>query len=301
MTNSSRDFHITREEIGSAVNYVGLVEALDQMHREDVADLGDMLLSEAGNNDHTNHLLVRAGWQRGLALGVKMATVFPSNRTAGLPAIHAGYILFDGTNGYPLASIDGNELTWRKTAADSALGSMRLARQDCRILLMVGAGAMAPHLIRAHCAVHPGIEQIRVWNRSRKHRDQLVADLQTEMNIRAVDCLKSEVTQADLISCATMSQQPLILGEWLRPGCHLDLVGAFTTDMREADDNVMRKCRLFVDSRKTTIGKIGELVIPIENGTLTENDVLADHYQLSRREHLGRESPNKSTVGASML
>jgi ornithine cyclodeaminase len=296
MITIPNNFHIDGEEIRSAVDYTGLVEALDQMHRENAADIRDLMLSETSNDNHTNRLLVRAGWQPGFALGVKMATIFPANRVAGLPAIHAGYILFDGTTGYPMASIDGNELTRRKTAADSALGSMRLARQDCRVLLMVGAGAMAPHLIIAHCAVRPSIEEVRVWNRSKEHRDQLIDNLQTEINITAVNNLESEVAEADLISCATMSNEQVIHGEWLQPGCHLDLVGAFTADMREADDNVMRRGRLFVDSRKTTIGEIGELVIPMNNGTLVEDDILADHYQLSRCEHPGRRNPDEITV-----
>ena len=266
------------------------------MHREDAANLGDLLLSQQAEGGTTNHFMVRAGWQRGRALGVKMASVFPDNRAGDLPAIQASYVLFDGTTGSPLASIDGNELTWRKTAADSALGSLRLAKVNCKTLLMVGAGAMAPHLIRAHISVRPKIKRIEVWNRSADRRDQLIASLQPEFNIVATDDLQYAASNADLISCATMAQQPLIQGEWLSPGCHLDLVGAFTLDMREADDTAMRRGQIFVDSRKTTIGEIGELTIPIKNGTLREQDVVADHYQLSSGDHPGRQTEDEITI-----
>ena len=296
MSRDTSQFHISGEEVRDHVDYAGLIEALDQMHREDAANLSDLLLSEQGEGGTTNHFMVRAGWQRGRALGVKMASVFPSNRAGNLPAIQASYVLFDGTTGSPLASIDGNELTWRKTAADSALGSLRLARGNCTTLLMVGAGAMAPHLIRAHISVHPQIKRIEVWNRSSDRRDRLIASLRPEFNIVATDDLQRSTSDADLISCATMTQQPLIHGEWLSPGCHLDLVGAFTLDMREADDTAMRRGQVFVDSRKTTIGEIGELTIPIKNGTLREQDVVADHYQLSGGDHPGRQDQDGITI-----
>jgi len=296
MSHDASQFYISGEEIRDSVDYVELIEALDQMHREDAANLGDLLLSEQTEGETTNHFMVRAGWQRGRALGVKMASIFPDNRAGDLPAIQASYVLFDGTTGSPLASIDGNELTWRKTAADSALGSLRLAKANCKTLLMVGAGAMAPHLIRAHISVHPQIKRIEVWNRSSDRRDRLIASLRPEFNIVATDDLQRAASNADLISCATMTQQPLIHGEWLSPGCHLDLVGAFTLDMREADDTAMRRGQVFVDSRKTTIGEIGELTIPIKNGTLREQDVVADHYQLSGGDHPGRQTKDEITI-----
>jgi len=295
MSHDASQFYISGEEIRDSVDYVELIEALDQMHREDAANLGDLLLSEQTEGETTNHFMIRAGWQHGRALGVKMASVFPVNR-GDLPAIQASYVLFDGTTGSPLASIDGNELTWRKTAADSALGSLRLAKANCKTLLMVGAGAMAPHLIRAHISVRPKIKRIEVWNRSADRRDRLIASLQPEFNIVATDDLQYAASNADLISCATMAQQPLIQGEWLSPGCHLDLVGAFTLDMREADDTAMRRGQIFVDSRKTTIGEIGELTIPIKNGTLRERDVVADHYQLSGGDHPGRQTEDEITI-----
>ncbi|MEE3287836.1 MAG: ornithine cyclodeaminase [Pseudomonadota bacterium] len=294
MDHSTGNFHIGGEEIAASIRFQDLVDALASMHREAPAILKDMLLEQPGREGQ-DHLLVRAAWQAGEALGVKMASIFPGNRELGLPAVHAAYILLDGLSGIPLLSIDGNALTHLKTAADSALGSRMLAREDCHTLLMVGAGAMAPHLIEGHCAVRPCINRVLVWNRSPERRDELVRGLAGQFDISAADDLATAVGQADIISCATMTVEPLIQGEWLQPGTHLDLVGAFRPDMREADDQVLRKGCLFVDSRLTTIGEIGEVAIPMATGVLSVDDILADHYELCTGSP-GRTDDSQITV-----
>ena len=296
MNGEIRPFHINAIEIQDCTDYSELIDALDEMHRGETVEVADLLLSEQPTDGNINHFLVRIGWHHGQALGVKMASIFSANRDHNLPAINASYVLFDGTNGIPLTSIDGNELTWRKTAADSALGSSRLARPDSKKLLMVGAGAMAPHLIRAHMSIRPSIQRIELWNRSSERRDQLIRSLRSEFDIVATDDLEQSVSTADIISCATMTKEPIVLGEWLSPGCHLDLVGAFMIDMRETDDIAMRRGRIFVDSRETTIGQIGELEIPLSTGVICEDDILADHYQLSQGAHPGRTKQNEITI-----
>jgi ornithine cyclodeaminase/alanine dehydrogenase-like protein (mu-crystallin family) len=294
MSVSTTQFHLGAQEILKTVKFGPLVDALEAMHREAPADVRDMLLEQAGSKE-TDYCLIRAAWQRGEALGVKIASVFPENQALELPAIHAAYILFDGTTGVPLQSIDGTALTYLKTAADSALGSRLLARPDCRRLLMVGAGAMAPYLIEAHCTVHPGIDNIRIWNRSPARRDALIETLGADRPVEAADNLAEAVAWADIVCCATMTTDPLIRGEWLSQGVHLDLVGAFRKDMREADDETLRQGRLFVDSRQTTIGEIGELLIPMNAGVIAKEDVLADLYQLCAG-HPGRGTPTEITI-----
>lgn len=291
---NSNSFHLDAQQIFEHVSFGPLVDDLARMHRESPADLQDMLLEQPGQMDK-DYCLIRAAWQGGAALGVKIASVFPANVSHDLPAIHAAYILFDGINGVPVRSIDGNALTYLKTAADSALGSQLLARPDCRRLLMVGAGAMAPYLIEAHCTVHPQIEEIRIWNRSVGRRDALLGQINNGRHAEAADDLAEAVAWADLVCCATMTSEPLIQGQWLRPGTHLDLVGAFRKDMREADDEALRRAQVFVDSRKTTIGEIGELVIPMEAGVISEEDVLGDLYDLCANK-TGRQNPKDITL-----
>ena len=291
---SSHSFHLDARRIFERISFGPLVDDLARMHRESPADLQDMLLEQAGQMGK-DYCLIRAAWQGGAALGVKIASVFPANVSHDLPAIHAAYILFDGANGVPVRSIDGNALTYLKTAADSALGSRLLARPDSQRLLMVGAGAMAPYLIEAHCTVHPQIEEIRVWNRSVGRRDALLDEINNGRHAEAADDLAEAVAWADLICCATMASEPLIQGKWLKPGTHLDLVGAFRKDMREADNEAIRRAHVFVDSRKTTIGEIGELVIPMEAGVISEEDVLGDFYDLCANK-TGRQNSQDITL-----
>ena len=276
---SNNQFHLSAQDIYAQVDFNGLIDALQRMHREPPADLRDMLLEQPHGEIH-EYCLIRAAWQAQSALGVKIANIFPANQDIDLPAIHAAYILFDGKTGVPTRSIDGTALTYLKTAADSALGSRLLARADSKNFLMVGAGAMAPYLIRAHLASRPSIAAIRIWNRSAERRDALVATLKNDLPVEAAENLAESAAWADIICCATMATEPLIKGAWLTPGVHIDLVGAYRKDMREADDETMARSRVFVDSRATTIGEIGELVIPIANGTMTEDDVRADLYDL---------------------
>lgn len=244
--------------------------------------------------------MIRAAWQRGQALGVKLATIFPANASLGRPSIYAAYLLCDGTTGQPRAILDGTVLTWRKTAADSALGARLLARDDVETMLMVGAGAMAPELIRAHLSVRPSLRRVSIWNRSPARAEALARLLEDDAGfapeVAVAGDLAQAVTQADLVSCATMTVEPVLRGDWLKPGTHVDLVGAFTADMREADDTVLRRGRVFVDSRDTTIGHIGEIEIPLRAGTITEADILGDHYQLCAGTVIGRTGPDDITV-----
>jgi ornithine cyclodeaminase/alanine dehydrogenase-like protein (mu-crystallin family) len=192
------------------------------------------------------------------------------------------FVLFDHDDGRPLAVIDGAGITAWKTAADSALGSRYLSRSDARCLLMVGAGALARPLIGAHRSVRPAIEKVLLWNRTPARAEALAAELGREgLRVEVATDLAAAVGQADVVSAATRTEQPVIQGAWLQPGTHLDLVGAFTASMREADDAALRRARLFVDARETTLDHIGELKIPIERGVIGKDDVVGDLYDLA--------------------
>jgi ornithine cyclodeaminase len=264
---------VSAEEVHRICEWTKLVEALRQAHRgpKPFADRSE--IQNAGNTYFN-----LPAWQPGVALGTKIVTVFPSNpdRANGLPAVQALYPLFDGKDGRPLALLDGTALTYRKTAADSALGSRLLSRPDARTLLMVGAGALAPFLVAAHRAVRPSLSRILVWNR----RAGKAVALARQCGGEAVENLEEAARSADIVSCATSSTEPLILGRWLKPGAHLDLVGAFTPEMRECDDEAVRRARLFVDSRMFAIDQPGDLGDPIRRGVIARDKVEADLFEL---------------------
>ena len=290
---------INADHVERICQYPELVAALEAYHQESPADLKDLLLSSKQSNpEFDNHMLIRAAWSHGTALGLKTATVFPVNRiNTALPAIHATYTLFNGTNGVPEATIDGTSMTYFKTAGDSALGAQLLSRKGITRMAMIGAGAMAPHLIKAHVAIQKTIRELTIWNRTQSKAEQLAQSLNLpSVKITVSDDLESAIRHAELISSATMTKEPIIRGAWLSPGAHLDLIGAFTPDMREADDDTIRRSRVFVDSRKTTIGEIGEITIPIENGVINETDVLADLYELCSKTVFGRQNDEQITL-----
>lgn len=291
---------IDADSVHGLLDYPGLIEALEAAHRGPMPLMDRSLLQAAERTAHAGEsFLVLPAWVPGRALGVKMATVVPRNagRADALPTIHAAYQLFDGDTGRPTAVIDGTALTLRKTAADSGLGCRLLARRDVHTLLMVGAGALASHLVAAHRAARPALERVLVWNRTPAGRDALVQRLRADgIDAEGVDALGEAVPQADVISCATASTQPLVEGARLRAGQHLDLVGSFSPAMREADDECVRRAAVFVDVRATTVEVAGDLCRPIADGVIDADDVRADLFELCTGAHPGRGGGDDITL-----
>jgi ornithine cyclodeaminase len=284
---------IDREQVDAVLTWPALVDALDAGHRLGRGQTHDLLLEEGGNI-----LLSRTAWKAGYGIGIKTVTGFFGNpaRTPPRPSVQGVFVLFDHDDGRPLAVIDGAAITAWKTAADSALGSRYLSRPDARCLLMVGAGALAKPLIQAHLSVRPRLEKVLVWNRTPSRAQALAAELQAaDVAAEVAADLAGAVGAADIVSAATRTEEPLIQGVWLQPGVHLDLVGAFTASMREADDTALRRGRIFVDARETTIDHIGELKVPIERGVIGKDDVLADLYDLAGG-FAWRRSPDDITI-----
>ncbi len=287
---------INAAQAQAALDYAELVETMRAAHQAARAAIDDIYLEEPDRGFGPNGLLVRPAWQHGEHLGAKLATVFPENPDRGMLTVHAVYILFDGTNGKPLAVMDGTALTWYKTACDSALAASYLAREDAAVMTMVGAGAMAPHLIKAHLAVRPSLDKVQIWNRTPARAEELAASLQLpDVVVEVVTDLPKSVAGSDLISVATRSPYGVIAGRDIAPGTHLDLVGAYTPDMREVDDTAMRRGRVFVDLVETAL-LTGELVQPIAAGVMTEDDILADLYELCQGVKPGRQSPGDITI-----
>jgi len=289
------------ETIMSRLSYTTLVDELRAMHLDRKALHSDLLMESVGAGDITNHFLIRAGWQPGQAVGAKIVSIFPGNNLDRVrPSIQAVYLLFEGKNGTPVAVLDGTAITYLKTATDSALGAQILAREDITSMLMIGAGEMARHLIAAHCAIRPSIKEVYVWNRTASKARQLCeGDLPKQfqqVQFRAVEDLAQSAGKVGLISSATATNTPIIRGEWLQAGTHIDLVGAFTPEMREADDECLRRASLFVDARETTIELIGELMIPIAEAVINADDIRADLSDLCQKKHPGRSSSDEITL-----
>lgn len=243
-------------------------------------------------------LLLMPAWQPGQALGVKVVTVFPDNASRGLSAVQGSYLLLDGETGRPRALLDGTMLTRRRTAAASALAATYLARADSASLVMVGTGSLAPHLVGAHAAARP-IREVRVWGRSRDKATALAARLDRPgLRVAPAGDLEAAVRAADIVSCATLAGEPLVRGAWLRPGTHLDLVGGFTPAMREADDEAVRRSRVFVDTQ-AALHEAGDIAQPLRAGLLRPDDV-ADLFDLVRGRRPGRQGEAEITLFKSV-
>jgi len=273
--------YLRSEDVESQLDWNRMVAALLDGHRKATAQISDQFIGRDGDT-----LLSRAAWIDGFGIAVKSVTVLPKNAAKGLPSVHGAMLLFEDETGKVVAVIDSALVTKWKTAADSVLGAKLLARPDAKHLLIIGAGAVAASLIEAYSAVFPGIK-ITVWNRTRAKAKAL--------GVSVADDLETAVRSADIIACATMTTTPVLRGEWLQAGQHVDLIGAFKADMREADDLAMQRARIFVDSRATTIHHIGELMIPIASGAIAETDVEGDLYDLAAGK-IGRQDANEITL-----
>jgi ornithine cyclodeaminase/alanine dehydrogenase-like protein (mu-crystallin family) len=274
-----------------------LVPAIQEMNRNGTDQVERMLLSQPASGGGQNDWLMLPAWQHDRCFGIKTVSVFPGNAAKNLASVQGAYLLFDGQTGETLCGLDGAMLTLRKTAANSAAAADWLARKDAETLCMLGAGALAPHLIEAHCAVRP-IHRVLWWNRSRPALDRAIASLSSRLPkvaIVAADDLHDAISFADIVSTATMASEPLVKGVWLRPGTHLDLVGGYRPDMREADDDCIKlAARCYVDARFTTIKEAGDLTKPIASGVLDAAAVI-DMGEVARGEKPKRISDDEIT------
>lgn len=299
---------ISAEEVDRCLDFSGLVETLREGFRQGAVQpvrhhhtverldgaASTLLLMPAWSD------FVAAGTSEGGHIGVKIVTVSPDNNRVGKPAVQGLYLLLDGRTGEPQALIDGQRLTLWRTAAASALAAGYLARQDAASLLVVGAGALAPFLARAHASVRP-IRRIRVWNRTWSNAQKLVHRLTADgFDAEAVSDLDAAIGEADIVTSATISSEPLIRGELLRPGTHVDLVGGFTPAMREADNDAVQRARLYVDTRAGATKEAGDIVQPLADGTIIHDDIVADLFELARGEKRGRESADEITLFKSV-
>ena len=251
------------------LSWQGLLAAFEAGHKRPKAEIGDTFLYRGENT-----LLSRAAWIAGMGNAVKTCNIFPGNPGQGKPMINGAVNLYSDADGTLEAIVDFHLVTKWKTAGDSLYAASKLARRDAREFLIVGAGTVGRSMVQAYGALFPDV-RFTVWNRSAAGAEAMAAQCP---GMAVATDLEAAVGAADVIVTATMASQPVIKGAWLRPGQHLDLIGAYRPDMREVDDDAMARARVFVDSFDTTVAHIGELIEPLKSGALRREDIVADFY-----------------------
>lgn len=289
-------------EVASALPWEALIAAIEDVLIDDGAFAPDRTVHTVptpGDASADGALLLKPGWVVGDVIAVKVVTFFADNGSAGLPTVNAGVMLFSATNGVFLGACDGNELTTRRTAAASAVAAKRLARRDARRLLVVGTGALSPMAVQAHCAVRD-YEMVQVWGRDQAKAHAVVDWLAHDGGhgsriVGVADDLDSAVAEADVICCVTGATEPLVKGQLLSPGAHVDLIGSFTPQMRESDDDVVRRAGVWVDTR--TDGTLaGDIAQPLESGLLSVDDIKGDLAELVAGAVPGRTDDTEITM-----
>lgn len=300
--------NISADDIDRALTFSGLVETLRGAFRDGAVQPVRHHHAIERPDGAASTLLIMPAWtdfqsagtSKGGYVGVKVVTVSPDNNSIGKPAVMGVYLLLDGVTGEPLALIDGQRLTQWRTACASALAATYLARDDASRLLVIGAGSLAPFLANAHAAVRP-IREIRIWNRTPANAQKVAAALAIPgVSVSATADLDDALGWADIVSSATISSEPLVRGALLRPGAHVDLVGAFTPDLRESDDEAVRRARIFVDTRPGASKEAGDIVQPLRAQVIQPEDLIADLHELARDQKTGRETQDEITLFKSV-
>ncbi len=295
---------LSAQQVDRLLDYPGLADALAEAFRGGVTAPTRHHHTIERPDGTDSAVLLMPAWtdfmERGHSddgfMGFKIVTVSPDNNTVGMPAVMAVYLLADGRTGEPLALIDGQALTLWRTATASALAGRYLAPSNARRMAMMGAGKLAPHLIRAHAAMNP-IESVVLWNRNRAGAEKLAQELADDpFSVEVADDRVTAIADADIISAATISAEPLVEGAWLKTGSHVDLVGAYAPHLRESDDEAVRRASLFVDTFDGALKEGGDLVQPLEAGLISRSDVKADLAMLCRGDHPGRMADDEITL-----
>jgi alanine dehydrogenase len=279
---SSSLLYLDAQAVAARLDRVQLIDALDRAFRAEYQVPARLSYAVGDAANAAASLFIMPAWQTNASIGVKLVTVFPKNSAYGQTAVNATYTLFDAKTGAPRAILDGTELTLRRTAAASALAARYLAVPQAARLLLVGTGSLATHVIESHAAVRP-IRSVRIWGRRPERAVAVARNLAGKpYAVEAVGDLQAAVAWADIISCATLATDPLVRGEWLRPGQHLDLIGSFTPRMREADDAALARASIYVDTRAGALIESGELVQALAAGLLTPAHIRGELAELAR-------------------
>lgn len=292
---------VTSDDISRVLTYGALADALADAFRGDIAVPARHHHTLARPGGDATLLLMPAWTESGESfLGCKIVTIFPGNAKLNRPSLDGQYLLMSGETGESLALIDGRALTAWRTAAASALASRYLSRPESSHLVMIGAGALAPHLVRAHASVRP-LKRVTVWNRTKAKAISMAFGLAVSgLEVDVADDLEEAVCEADVVSCATLSTVPLVKGAWLKKGAHLDLVGGFTPKMREADDQAVKRARVYVDTRAGATREAGDIAVPLKKGVIDRAAIRGDLSDLCRGKTKGRTAASQITLFKSV-
>lgn len=289
---------IDARRVHELADFGGLIEALRTAHKGGMPKHNDRLIYQEPNPaGQPDIFIILPAWQPQEAILAKFVTSFPNNKERhGVSNVNSIYCMINGQTGVAEAVIDGEAVIFRKTSADSAFGSSILSRPDAETFLMIGAGGLSPYTVEAHLTARPSLKRVLLWNRTAANAEALAATLAGKgIAAEVAGDLDKAVAEADVICSATMATTPHLKGKLLKPGCHVDLIGSFTPEMREADDDVLKRAKIFVDHRQTTT-RSGEFLGPFERGVITPADVRADLFELVQGKAEGRTSPDDITM-----
>jgi|TARA_B100000767_G_C19728685_1_gene520645 ornithine cyclodeaminase len=291
---------IDTQTVANMLPYGQLIEALRIAFKEQICSPERTQYKIETNEVSDATLLLMPAWKKSQHIGIKVVSVFPENTKSSLSAVNASYLLLDAKNGLPKVIMDGTELTLRRTACASALAADYLTRDDVSSMLMVGTGNLAPHLIEAHMQLRD-IRKVMIWGRDYQKALILAKKLKYKgVEISAINDLYEGVQMADIVSCATLSNTPLILGEWLKKGQHIDLVGAFTPEMHEVDSQALKMANVIVDTYAGALSESGELIDAIKEGLFFEKDIIAEMSEIVKQQKIGRNNKNEITLFKSV-
>ena len=289
-----------RENVASSLQYGILIEALRKAFSSKITAPERVQHTIKNKNGSDATLLLMPAWKIGEHIGIKIVSVFPENTTNNMNAVHANYFLMNANDGKPVAVMDGTELTLRRTACASALAADYLVNKNVDTLLMIGTGNLAPHMIKAHCVVR-NYSRILIWGRNEEKAERLALSLNIkDKEILVKNDIKEALNVADVISCATLTQKPLIMGDWIKPGQHLDLVGAFTPDMAEVDSKAIAMSKVVVDTYEGALSESGELINALKEGLIKKKHILSDLRELVLEEKNIRKDSNDITLFKSV-
>ena len=290
---------ISAEEVHSALSYPELVDSLQEAYgaKYSMPPRQVFLLDENTNNDA---FAVLPSWNDQF-IGVKAFTYFPE---AEVPykSLYSKILLFNRDHGEPLALVDGTTVTFWRTAGISGLATRLLSREDSETMLLLGTGNLAPYIIRANLSVRP-LKRVMVWGRNLAKAEAVVETMQKEFSnveFSAIEDRRTACSEADIVVAATGSHEPIVLGEWIKPGTHTDFIGNHHADKRECDTDLITKARVYADSRVNAFNEAGEILVPIKEGVFAKEGVIAELSEMCRGDAVLRENEEEVTLFKSI-